>query len=289
MNIVKISDGLGNQMFQYAFARKLQIDTGKAVYLDVRYINNEDAVFRKENNYYTVQNDFRKYGLNHFKIRLNIADEKRLRRWRYLDDTGILHREIYAMAQKGLWPWGYCDEDLNGFIMKEHLPMYYKGYFFDLKYYDSIKNVLVKEFVLKNKLRIPAELKDILGKDNTVSVHVRRGDFVKLSRDISQKDYYPRALKIMKEKVGNPTYLIFSDDVEWVKYHFKMDGRTMYVSDMGFQDYQEMMIMKHCSHHIIANSTFSYWAAYLNQNPKKIVICPRYWKTAIIPKDWLSI
>lgn len=289
MNIVKISDGLGNQMFQYAFARKIQIDTGKTVVLDVRYINNEDAAFRRENNYYTAQNDFRKYGLDHFKIRLNIADESTLRNWSYLHNTGILHREIYAMAQNGLWPWGYCDEDLNEIAIKKYISMYYKGYFFDLKYFDSIRNVLVKEFVLKNKLHLPAELRNILQKDLTVSIHVRRGDFVKLNRDISQKDYYPRALKLMKEKVKNPTYLIFSDDMEWVKNNLKIDGKTVYVSNMGFMDYQEMMIMKHCKHHIIANSTFSYWAAYLNQNPDKIVICPRHWKTAIIPEEWVSI
>lgn len=289
MNIVKISDGLGNQMFQYAFARKLQIDTGKTVYLDTRYVNNEDAVFRGENNYYTAQNDFRKYGLNHFKIRLNIADENALRNWSYLYNAGILQREIYTMAQKGLWPWGYCDEDLSGINIKKHLSMYYKGYFFDLKYYDSIKKVLVKEFVLKNKLHLPAELRDILKNDATVSVHVRRGDFVKLNRDISQKGYYPRALRLMEEKVENPTYLIFSDDVEWVKNNLKIGGKTVYVSSMGFMDYQEMMIMKHCQHYIIANSTFSYWAAYLNQNPDKIVICPKHWKTAIIPEEWISI
>ena len=134
MNIVKISDGLGNQMFQYAFARKLQIDTGRTVYLDIRYINNEDRDARKENNYYTDRNDCRQYGLDNFRIRLPVADEKHLRNWNYLHQKGKVHQGIYTMAKNGLWPFGYCDEDMNGVNTNTNLPMYYKGYFFHLKY-----------------------------------------------------------------------------------------------------------------------------------------------------------
>lgn len=289
MNIVKITDGLGNQMFQYAFARKLQIDTGKPVFLDVRYINNEDVIARRENNYSIAKNSFRKYGLDNFKISLTVADEHTLSHWNYLDHTGSVHKKIYALAKNRLWPWRYCDEDLNGININTCLPMYYKGYFFNLKYYDSIKNVLQKEFILKNKMSFSSELRDILKHDNTVSIHVRRGDFLKLNRDISQKDYYPKAIKLIDEKVENPTYLVFSDDVEWIKENLKIAGKKVYVSDMGFSDYQELMIMKHCKHNIIANSTFSYWAAYLNPNQDKIVVCPKHWKTGIILKDWISI
>ncbi|MCM1087829.1 MAG: alpha-1,2-fucosyltransferase [Muribaculaceae bacterium] len=289
MNVVKISDGLGNQMFQYAFARKLQIDTGRKVYLDTRFINNEDSVFRKEDGCLAKKNGYRIYGLDRFRIKLPSADDCVLKHWKYLSGNGFLRQEIYAMSKNGLWPWKYCDEDIMEVNSNTFFPVYYKGYFFNLRYYDDIKKILQKEFVLKSKIHLPLELKTILKNDNTVGLHIRRGDFLKLNRDISQKGYYPKALELMAQKADKPTYLIFSDDMAWVKDNLKIDDRVVYISDMGFQDYEEMMIMKHCKHHIIANSTFSYWAAYLNPNPNKVVICPRYWKTDIIPADWLSI
>lgn len=289
MNVVKISDGLGNQMFQYAFARKLQIDTGKRVCLDTRFINNEDVVARSENPCQMSKNDVRHFGLDQFQIRLPIADNSVLKHWRYLSDIGILQRKVYTMAKKGMWFWGYCDGDLSEIHTDTCFPVYYKGYFFNLKYYDEIKEILRKEFTLKNKMHIPAELRNILKYENTVSLHVRRGDFLKLNRDISQKEYYPKALELMSGKVGAATVLVFSDDIEWVKKHLHINEKVIYVSEMGFQDYEELVIMKHCKHHIIANSTFSYWAAYLNSNPDKVVVCPKHWKTDIIPKEWISL
>lgn len=290
MNVVKISDGLGNQMFQYAFARKMQLDTRRDVWLDVRFINNEDAVVRKEENHYQMRrNDFRQYGLDKFQIQLPIADEHVLKYWWYLLEDGFFQNRIYAMAKKGLWFWKYCDEDFSKISMGSFLPMYYKGYFFNLKYYDDIKKILQREFVLKDKIHLPFELKEILKNNNTVSLHVRRGDFLRLNRDISQKGYYSKALDIMSQKTGLLTILVFSDDIEWVKNNIKIEQKVIYVSDMGFHDYEELAIMKHCRHNIIANSTFSYWAAYLNANPNKIVICPKHWKTEIIPKEWISL
>lgn len=291
MNIIKISDGLGNHMFQYAFARKLQIDTGKRVYLDTRFINNEDIVARQEDRHQSKKNSYREYGLDKFKIKLNKADDNMLKRWKYLTSDGMMQSQIYKMAKIGVWPWRYYDETLAGARSQYtyFFPTYYKGYFFHLKYYDDIRPILQKEFVLSEKIRIFPLLKKVLQKQNTVSIHVRRGDFLRLNRDISQKVYYPKALVCMSNKVPNPCYLVFSDDIEWVKSNIEFTGSPIYISEMGFQDYEELMIMKHCKHNIIANSTFSYWAAYLNSNPNKVVICPKRWKTDIIPKDWISL
>ena len=289
MNIVKISDGLGNQMFQYAFARKLQIDTGKKVYLDTRFINNEDMVTRRENDCRSKKNGHRKYGLNHFRISLQRADTTALRGWDYLTSSGAMTERVYDMAKLGLWPWQYCDEEVNVVNSKSVLPTYYKGYFFHLDYYDSIRTVLQREFRLKDKIKLPVALKKILHDENTVSIHVRRGDFLKLNRDISCKEYYPKALEYMKEKLDSPTYVICSDDIEWVKANIAIPGKKVYISDMGFADYEEMTIMKHCKHNIIANSTFSYWSAYLNSSSDKIVVCPKNWKTDIIPKEWVRM
>lgn len=289
MNVVKISDGLGNQMFQYAFARKLQIVTGRKVYLDIRFINNEDVAQRKEEKWLSKKNDQREYSLNHFKIKLQSADDKTLRKWSYLFEKNKISQVIYKIAGLNFWHYKYRDEDIANIRFERFVPTYFKGYFFDLNYYDDIRTVLQREFVLKEKIKLPIYLRKILKNENTVSIHIRRGDFLKLNRDISQKDYYPKALELVESKIQNPTYLVFSDDIEWVKENLKIKGNVVYVSEMGFQDYEELTLMKYCKHNIIANSTFSYWAAYLNSNEDKIVICPKRWKTKIIPKEWIKL
>jgi hypothetical protein len=290
MNVVKITDGLGNQMFQYAFARNIQIQTGKPVYLDIRYISHEDGAVRNENISWNRKNAIREYGLDNLKIILPVAGSEILNHWSYLWNEKISQSNMLNMlTRKGLGLWRYSDEQYSAINMKPCLPTYYKGYFFNLKYYDAIKTILQREFVSRNKISLPNMLKSVLGNDNTISIHIRRTDFRKVGWDISTKSYYPRALDIIKRKVNNPTFLIFSDDIEWVKTNLQVEGKVIYVSTMGFKDYEELMIMKHCRHNIIANSTFSYWAAYLNANPDKIVICPDRWREKTIPDDWIKV
>lgn len=277
MDIVRISDGLGNQMFQYAFARKWNMLTGHRVYLDTRFINNEDLFARGRNPQFKDKLAHRKYGLSHFKIALPEAEGEMLS-----------HCEnLYK------WFGRYKVEDENFydavFQNKVRLPAYYQGYFFDLRYYDDIRAILRREFSLKEKVRLPDQFQKILAEDNTVSVHIRRGDFLKLNRDISRSGYYERAFAYMEEKVASPFYLIFSDDTEWVKDNVGIPGNRIFVSEMGFADYEELTVMKHCKNNVIANSTFSYWAAYLNANPNKTVVCPKRWRTGTIPQEWIAM
>jgi hypothetical protein len=289
MNIVKITYGLGNQMFQYAFARSMQIKTGKKVYLDNRYINTEYPDSISKSNYVSKKYGERKYELYNFNISLPIAEDNILKHWDYLWNTKNIKHDLCNFSENGVGVWRYRDER-KGEISKESLlPTYYTGFFLKLNYYDEIKRILQKEFTLKNKITLPNELKKILREDNTVSIHIRRGDYLRLNRDISQKDYYGKALSVINNIIYKPTYLVFSDDIEWVRHNLHFEGKVIYVSNLGFQDYEEMMIMKHCKHNIIANSTFSYWAAYLNSNPNKIVICPKRWESNIILTDWIKV
>lgn len=293
MNVVRISDGLGNQMFQYAFARKLSILTGRNVYLDIRFINNEDFTRLGQNAVFKGKLEHRTYGLSHFKTVLPIADDKKLSYWKYLEQSGYMQKFVYDLANADRWIWQYKRENLNfsGEIAKTKvmLPAYYQGYFFDLKYYDDMREILQHEFSPKEKIKLPRSLWKILNKRETVSLHIRRGDFLKVNRDISSSDYYEKAVHIIESKVANPIYFIFSDDIAWVKENIKIYGEKIYVSEMGFRDYEELTIMKHCRHNIIANSTFSYWAAYLNRHQNKVVICPNHWKSNIIPKSWIKV
>lgn len=277
MDVVRISDGLGNQMFQYAFARKWHIKTKHRVYLDTRFINNEDLFAKGRNPQLKGKVAHREYGLFHFKTVLPEVDGDVLSRceklYQWFGQYKVENEDFYDTVFRG----------------RIKLPAYYQGYFFDLRYYDDIRPLLQHEFSLKEKIKQPRELKEILDRENTVSVHIRRGDFLKLNRDISGSGYYERAFAYMGKRLALPFYLIFSDDMEWVKDNIEIPGEKLFVSDMGFADYEELAIMKHCSNNIIANSTFSYWAAYLNANKDKIVVCPRGWRREIIPEGWIGI
>ena len=290
MNVVRISDGLGNQMFQYAFARKISILTGKKVYLDTRFINNEDMVQNGNNAYFRDKLGHREYGLMHFNISLPVADEKIMSQWKYLQQSNYVDKFFYGFSLMNKWIWQYQNEELNfnGKLSKFRLafPTYYQGYYFDMKYYDDIKGILQHEFSLKKKIKLPPDFRAILSNENTVSLHVRRGDFLKLNRDISSSGYYDKAVKFVESQIDRPVYLIFSDDIDWVNNNMEISGEKIFVSSMGFRDYEELTIMKHCKHNIIANSTFSYWGAYLNDNEDKIVVCPKNWRSQIIPKNW---
>ncbi len=295
MYVVKISDGLGNQMFQYAFARKLQLITGEKVYLDTRYINNDDRPLRDgEKNIFYKKSDRRKYGLDHFKISLPVANENILRHWKFLKCENEVDKIVYQLAQRHIWIWQYLSEKQEnraGFLEQLHkgIPTYIEGYFFNINYFEDIKYVLQREFKLKKAIRLSLELREAITNYNTVSIHIRRGDFLKLNRDISHKGYYSDAIAMMSKFVENPMWLIFSDDIEWVKNNMDIPGKKLYVSEMGYEDFEELIIMKNCKNHIIANSTFSYWAAYLNTYSDKKIICPKRWKTEIVPKDWIKM
>ena len=294
MNVVKISDGLGNQMFQYAFARKMQLRGNGRVYLDTRFINNEDRIARGEKSRTLERNDHREYGLGHFRIRLPVADRRVLSKWNYLNQRNKAERMIAELSKEGLWFWQFKDDlyKQKGEIWGAddcRFPTYFQGYHFNRKYYEDIRYVLLQEFRLRTPIRLPQDLQRTLNHENTVSIHIRRGDYLKLHCDISETGYYRDAMGMIQEQAGCPVYLIFSDDIEWVKRNLPVKGKKIYVSGMGFADYEELAIMKHCRHNIIANSTFSYWAAYLNSSPDKLVICPKRWMPEIIPSEWIWI
>ena len=134
-----------------------------------------------------------------------------------------------------------------------------------------------------------------------MAIHVRRGDYINdkktsLVHNVCDLNYYERAIDVIKAQVNNPTFFVFSDDIEWAGENLPVNPNARYVSNLEGEDYEELILMSMCEHNIIANSTFSWWGAWLNQNPNKIVIAPKQWlvnKTSaeldILPKDWLKI
>lgn len=138
--------------------------------------------------------------------------------------------------------------------------------------------------------------------ENSVSVHIRRGDYVTKSRYNKTYahctvKYYENAVDYIAKKFPNPHIYIFSDDTDWIKENIKFPYETEYVThNIGQNSFEDIRLMSNCKHNVIANSTFSWWGAWLNQNSEKIVVCPDVWfqdsrivQTDIYPKEWIRI
>lgn len=110
---------------------------------------------------------------------------------------------------------------------------------------------------------------------------------------VLSKDYYLKAINLISSKVVHPVWIIFSDDIEFVKNNYFFEGKAVFIDDsLGMRDFEQLMLMSKCKHNIIANSTFSWWGAWLNKNRNKYVVAPRKWFSSqrnIIPVEWIKI
>lgn len=263
MIITKCTDGLGNQLFQYALGRRLSILHNTDLFIDRTDFNN---------------NPLRSYCLNYFNVQsFEISDYK---------NFALQYPVQYLKLKLGLIK---MINESSG----EPLPIdkftnnsYLKGYWGSEQYFSSMKGIVLKEFTLKKKWISSSfmQLKAQLAGENTVSIHIRRGDYLKPENkrifQILGAEYYKNALAFISAQVENPVFYIFSDDLEWVKKNFTiLSGHHFINEDKQLTDYEELMLMSYCRHNIIANSTFSWWAAWLNANKDKIVIQPEHWYT----------
>lgn len=290
--IVRIIGGLGNQMFQYAMGRSLSLDHHAELKLDLT--------------------DFKPhflhaYALNHFHIAGVPADDQAVNALR----PSLLVRRL-GKVSKGLLgarPSGYILERTlehsPELLVGRKKPLYIEGYWQSEKYFGNIRAVLVREFRLKNSLNENAvRLWREIVETNSVGVHVRRGDYAADAKTRSIHGlcpfrYYGEATGVMRTKVSNPVFYVFSDDTEAVKREMPFGERAVYVADRGSnENFEDLFLMSQCKHNIIANSSFSWWGAWLNQNPEKIVIAPARWfnvdseyysSRTIVPENWMRL
>ncbi len=288
MIIVKISDGLGNQLFQYAFGRKLALLRGIPLKLDLSWFKEHNA---------------RKYRLHHFNINENFASDeevKKIKKYQkinsrkyFLYNYFIADDSIYIKQKQ--FPF---DKDM--FKAKKYA--YLDGYWQTPKYFNGIEKIIRKEFTFKKDPSILyKQIEEKIKNNDSVALHIRRSDYLTLKRiseifGICSPKYYQRAIKKITKKVKNPTFFIFSDDINWARENLKIKYPLTFVSNGSLEEYEELMLMTKCKHNIIANSTFSWWGAWLNSNPSKIIIAPKKWfkettKSArdLIPKLWEKI
>jgi hypothetical protein len=236
-----------------------------------------------------------------FGLTLPVATENEIRKLKA--DSWKIHRKIqYRM-------FGFPDTMVNQekswtYISDLKDNTYYAGYWTNRRYFPNDRNGIKKIFDFKNEMSVINKevIKDIQN-SNSVSIHIRRGDYVgnKVHDGICNEKYYNQAIELIKKNIENPKFYIFSDEPEWVENNFRLDFKTVVDWNNGAESYWDMYLMSCCKHNIIANSTFSWWGAYLNQNNDKIVIGPRYWfrnekdsnseemANALMQEDWWRI
>lgn len=257
---VNIYGGLGNQMFQYACGRALSLQNGSELILEV-----SDLLTINRNIY-------RPFSLSHFNHKGVVADVKA---YSLRSVVRLLQRFIGQSLYRQFYV-GYHPR-----VHSMHGNVYLNGYFQSERYFTNIADTIRSDFTLREKLTgKAAEFEHrVMNDPDSASLHVRRGDFVNHSsfRDLANKDYYVRAITKMRERVPNARFYIFSDDIAWCKDNLELPSDSVFVSSPDFKDYEELWIMSKCRHHIMANSTFSWWGAWLGTYPETVTICPKRW------------
>lgn len=292
MVISNIIGGLGNQMFQYAAARSLSLAHGQRLYLDV--------------------GDFEGYRLHYgfelnrvFKGAFDLATEGQIEQilgWRGCRPVRKLLKrsQMRLFRGKGMVVEPHF-EYWKGFLS---LPSecYLAGYWQSEHYFKSAEDTIRSDFSFSKELSgLNRDIDSQIAQSNAVSVHIRRGDYASHAKTKAMLgtlplSYYAAAIGFIADKVPQPQFFVFSDDIAWAKENLKITQPCQFIGhNQGEYSYIDMQLMSLCKHQIIANSSFSWWGAWLNSNVEKIVIAPYRWFANandagdLIPADWIKL
>lgn len=295
MIIVKLMAGLGNQMFQYATAKRLAHANSAELKLDITGYEN---MAKKDTP--------RQYELDIFKITARVAAPEDLARVSPADYVRKIHERVTHKLGRGstIYQYGERSARFDPRVLSLKDNTYLVGWWQSENYFKDIKNILQKEFVPRAKATSNnAKWLEQAHSTNSISVHVRRGDYISnkhanVHHGLAPIDYYNAAATYLKTYIKDPYFFIFSDDISWCKKNLKFGKNLVFVEDnSGQKACEDLRIMSECKHNVIANSSFSWWGAWLNKNDDKIVIAPRVWfqdkranhETDVVPSDWMRM
>jgi hypothetical protein len=293
MIIVRLIGGLGNQLFQYAAARRLARHRGVRLKLDLSWYRN---------------NQVRSYRLHAFNIRAQIAGPQELAAVRPVPQRST-REKLHWLRQivRRYRYWTILHEEslrpLDPAVRNVRGKVYLDGYWQTAKYFCDIAPIIQREYTLKYALSNYAqEMTRWIAASDSVGVHIRRGDYVadpvtNAYHGVCSLEYYHSCMHRLAEATGRPHFFVFSDDIDWAAEHLKPVYPLTFVSGAGQTvDYEDLWLMSQCRHQIIANSSFSWWAAWLNSNPEKLVCAPRRWLRAqhrdtrdVVPEEWIRV
>lgn len=312
MIYIEMYGRLGNQFFRYAAARAVQLK----YYPDEKLCFNFqqiDDLHQTDPSFYNVLSDFNvaDYETYHkggkvLKNESSLCQKmvcafyyrglRKIETPKMTEQVEYEHKWLSVLNKYGIY-WfrtGFCQiaksKSKNKFL---------SGGFESPKYFDEIRDILLKELQPKQPL-IPknAELFEKINQTNSICLSVRRGDFesnskIKALHSVCHQDYFLKAIEIIKQKVQNPVFFLFSDDIEWVKANIHTECETYY-EDGTDPVWEKLRLMSACKHFIISNSTFSWWCQWLSTNPDKVVVSPSHWfnndyVSPLILDDWIKI
>lgn len=293
MIIANIIGGLGNQMFQYATGRALALARGQSLRLDI-------AGFAE----YGLHQGFELQRIFHCDAEIaTIADVRRILGWRAVPFIKrVLARPDFGALRN------------RGFVVEPHFhywpgirsvpdASYLHGYWQSEKYFIDASAVLRADFTFKQPMsRDNTAWADRIGRCTAVSLHVRRGDYASDPRThathgLCPLDYYHAAMRHVTECVEKPEFFVFSDDIAWARSNLDISFPVHYIDhNRAEESYNDMRLMSLCQHHILANSSFSWWGAWLNPRPDKVVVAPARWFANgnrsvddLLPDGWVRL
>ena len=287
MIITRLMGGLGNQMFQYAIGRRLAIKNATILKLDDSHYSQlgpTDVV--------------RTFDLDIFNICAAVAPDHDLmrlaRRSRFQKVDTVLNRLLGPKATHFVERTYRFDP----YVLTLPDETYLDGYFQTEKYFEGIEQTLRSDFTFKEEMSPNAgKVAQRISESNSVCVHVRRTDFLTISGfGVLDLNYFQRGADSISERVDKPTYFVFSDDIEWCRNNMQFRHEAVFVSDdFGAKKFRDdMRLMAMCRNYIISNSSFAWWAVWLNGTKDKIVIAPKIWvdnpdypSDDLIPESWL--
>lgn len=292
MIISQIIGGLGNQMFQYAAGRALSLKKQTSCCLDISGFAN-----------YTLHQGFELQRV--FGCSLPCANSAGIRSILGWQSSPFMRRLLVKPALSAFRRRGFVIEPHFNYwpgIKDVPADSYLVGYWQSERYFRDAEQTIRDDFTF----RVPmsprnAGLAEQIQRVDAVSLHVRRGDYVKnpqtaATHGLCSLDYYRSAIRHVAERVDRPNFFVFSDDVPWVRENLAIDYPCVYVDhNQGAESYNDMRLMSLCRHHIIANSSFSWWGAWLNPAQDKIVVAPKRWFANqtdvrdLLPQGWVKL
>ena len=302
MIFVDVRGNVGNQLFQYALAQRIQKINGQKIIFSTYYI-------KKYSKKYGIQFSLDEFITN--KKNVSVSEEKPNLLYRILMQFGRILGRISNVKGKGridyfifkilsyfgIYIW--LKEFFVNIKISEHKNYYLCGYWQSEKYFQDISNELRNEilntFVVHKKNK---DLLKVIKTSNSVCVTIRRGDYVNNEKFkkiyyICDEAYFRNAIKMLQEKTNNLSLIIFSDDIDWARKNIKVNLPTYFESGKDSLS-QKLLLMSSCKHFILSNSSFSWWAEFLSKSSKKIVIAPEKWysdnrRVDIWRENWLLL
>ncbi|MBE8232160.1 MAG: alpha-1,2-fucosyltransferase, partial [Endozoicomonadaceae bacterium] len=250
-------------MFQYAVAKSIAVRNNDLLKVDISDFGS-----------YSLHNGYR---LNLFNIDENIATNA--------DITALKGRTTFlfkVLKRLGIYnvKTSYREKEITLFDdnIYNFSDVYLDGYWQNELYFQDIRDILLTEFTLKDGIsKSLISTQEQIENSESVSIHVRRGDYLNHPDvGVLDVDYYKRAVKLIAERVKSPTFFVFSNDIQWCKDNFTFIDKCHFLEEGG-TELDDMALMSKCSHNIIANSSFSWWGAWLNNKSNRIIIAPKKW------------